>query len=213
MKLVPRPIKYIFIIGASAAILYFAALKMKVIPSFGEWFKAKPVLIDNTPLVITQIKTLALLNTASLYKELVIDSTIIKKADLPTVFYPFTYAPTPVAYKKQLVLIIKGKATASINLRNLPDSNVYVKNDSVSLKLPYPTITDFFINPSDTETFLEEGKWSNEEVTAVKLIARRRLQEEANKQRLLQKAAEKAKSILEQFLTASGFKKITVTFY
>ena len=110
-------------------------------------------------------------------------------------------------------MIRKGKITAGIDLKNLPDSNVFVKDDSVRLFLPGPKITDVFINPSGTETFYENGQWSNDEVVAVKKAARNRLLAEAGKQQLLQKAAAKAKAVLEQFLRLSGFKKITIIFY
>ncbi len=213
MKKLFRYIKIPLILVALVAITFFILQRVKLLPSFSDWFKEKPILIDNTPLVITQIKTIALLNTASLYKEMVIDSVSLQKADLPAVFYPLTFSTEPVSYKKELVLIVKGKATAGINLKNLPDSNVFVQDDSVSLKLPRPAITDFFINPSDTETFYELGKWTGEEVTAVKAIARRRLQEEAARQNLLEKAADKARSVLESFLRSSGFTKINIQFY
>lgn len=213
LKKLFRYLKVPLILIALVTITFFILQKVKLLPSFSDWFKEKPILIDNTPLVITQIKTIALLNTASLYKEMVIDSVSIQKADLPAVFYPLTFSTEPVSYKKELVLIVKGKATAGINLKNLPDSNVYVKDDSVSLKLPRPTITDFFINPSDTETFYELGKWTGDEVTAIKAIARRRLQEEATRQNLLEKAADKAHEVLTDFLKASGFTRITISFY
>ena len=213
MKKVFRYLRLPLLIVCLAAVGFFLLQKIKVIPSFSDWFKEKPILIDNTPLVITQIKSIALLNTASLYKEMVIDSFHIQQADLPAVFYPLTFSPAPVSYKKELVLVVKGKATAGINLKNLPDSNIFVQDDSVSLKLPRPVITDFFINPSDVETFYEQGKWTNEEVTAVKAIARRQLQQEANRQNLLGKAADKAQSVLTSFLQASGFTKITIRFY
>jgi hypothetical protein len=143
----------------------------------------------------------------------VIDSFSTQKTNLPMVFYPLAIAPQSVTTKKELVLIVKGKVTAGINLKNLPDSNVFVQDDSVSLQLPRPRITDFFINPSDVETFYEQGKWTNEEVVAVKAIARRQLQQEADRQQLLNKAADKARQVLTNFLQASGFTKIRIQFY
>lgn len=193
--------------------IIFVFERLHILPSFNTWFKPRPVLIDNTPLVITQVKSIVLLNTATLYKEMVIDSVSISQSTLPLVFYPFTLAPKPMELRKEIVLIINGKITAGIDLKNLPDSNVFVKDDSLRLLLPKPKITDVFINPSGTETFYEDGEWSNEEVIAVKQIARIRLLAEAEKQHLLQKAADKAQAVLEQFLRLSGFKKITILFY
>jgi hypothetical protein len=193
--------------------IIFIFQRLHILPSFSNWFKPKPVLIDNTPLVITQIKSIALLNTATLYKEMVIDSISVKQVTLPMVFYPFTLTPKPLELRKQIVLIINGKITAGIDLKNMADSNVFVMNDSVRLNLPKPRITDIFINPSATETFYESGEWSNEEVIAVKQIARNRLIVEAGRQQLIQKAATKAKTVIEKFLRLSGFKKINIQFY
>lgn len=206
--IIRRPL--ILILLVLAILLIFQ--RLHILPSFSSWFKPKPVLIDNTPLVITQVKSIALLNTATLYKEMVIDSVNISYTTLPLVFYPFTFTPKPMELRKEIVLIINGKITAGINLKNLADSNVFVKEDSVRLFLPRPKITDIFINPSGTETFYEKGNWSNEEMIAVKQIARTRLIAEAGKQQLLQKAATKAIAVLEQFLRMSGFKKVTIIF-
>lgn len=192
--------------------ILFIFQRLHLIPSFSNWFKQKPVLIDNTPLVITQVKTIALLNTATLYKEMVLDSVIIQKTDLPIVFYPFTLTPKPLELRKEIVLIINGKITAGMDLKNMADSSVFVRDDSVRLQLPRPIITDIFINPSGTETFYEDGKWSNEEVIAVKQTARSRLLSEAAKQHLIERAATKARLVLTQFLQLSGFKKINIIF-
>jgi hypothetical protein len=85
-----------------------------------------------------------------------------------------------------------------------------VKDDSVSIKLPPAKILDVITNPSDIETFIETGTWSEEEVRAVKNAARRQLLEEAGRQQLLQKATNRSRAIIEQFLRTSGFRKVTV---
>ena len=107
-------------------------------------------------------------------------------------------------------MIIKGRVTAGIDLKNVSDKDVFVQDDSVSIKMPAAKITDVFLNPSGIETFYEQGSWSNEEVTLVKQSARRKLLAEADRQQLLKKANAKAKAVLEQFLRAAQFKKINI---
>lgn len=163
---------------------------------FHGWFTYKPLLIDNTPLVIKEIKSIAELNTATLYQDIVVDS--------------IAPATIPYAAKREIVLIIKGEVTASIDLQNLADKDVFVKDDSVSISLPAATIRDVIINPSSIETFFEFGKWTNDEITALKLSARSKLLAEVAQKGLLQKADIKARSVIEQFLRAAQFKKIVV---
>lgn len=163
---------------------------------FGGWFRSKPLLIDNTPLVIKEIKAISDLNTATLYQEIIVDS-VAKSA--------ITFAA-----KRQIVLIIKGKVIAGIQLQKIEDKDVLVKGDSVWVLLPPATIREVIINPSNIETFYEFGKWSNEEITMLKLSARNKLLEEAIGKKLLEKADINARSVIEQFLRAAQFKKIVV---
>ncbi len=191
-----------------AVLIIFIFQKLSFFSGLGHWFKAKPVLIDNTPMVIKEIKALAELNTATMYQEIVVDSTAIVTTAMPAMLNPFSLLPRPVILKKEIVLIIKGRITAGIQLNHLTEKDVFVKDDSVSITLPAATITDVFINPSGIETFYESGTWTNEEVTLVKQSAKRKLLEEAGRKQLLKKADAKAKVLLNNFLRVAQFKKI-----
>jgi len=205
-NLIRRPLVLILLVLA----IIFIFLKLNIFSGIANWFKAKPVLIDNTPLVIKEIKAIAELNTATMYQEIVLDSVAISSSPVPVMINPFSLTPRPVILKKEIVLIIKGRVTAGIDLKNVSDKDVFVQDDSVSIKMPAAKITDVFLNPSGIETFYEQGSWSNEEVTLVKQSARRKLLAEADRQQLLKKANAKAKAVLEQFLRAAQFKKINI---
>ena len=174
-------------------IILFIASRLNI---FSGWFKIQPLLIDNTPLVITEIKSIAEFNTATLYQDIVVDSV--------------APAAIPFAAKREIVLIIKGKVTAGINLQEMETKDVFVKNDSVHILLPASTIRDIIINPSNIETFYEFGKWNNEEITRLKLSARSKLILSASTTGLLEKADAKAKAVITGFLSAAQFKKIVV---
>ena len=163
---------------------------------FDGLFASKPLLIDNTPLVIREIRSIAELNTATLYQEIVVDSI----------------APSaiPLQAKREIVLIVKGRVLAGIDLQQLQDKDVYVKEDSVHIILPQATIRDVIINPSAIETFYEFGRWSNEEITALKLSAREKLLASAVEKNLLDRADTKAKAVITQFLKVAKFEKIRV---
>lgn len=210
MKTIYNWIRRPLILVLLVLIILFIFQKLSIFSGIGNWFKAKPVLIDNTPLVIKEVKAIAELNTATMYQELVVDSTAISSSPTPVMINPFSMIPRPVIMKKEIVLIVKGRVTAGISLKNLSEKEVFVKDDSVSITIPPATITDVFINPSGIETFYESGTWSNEEVVLVKESAKRKLIAEAERQQLLQKADAKAKAVIEQFLKAAQFKKINI---
>lgn len=163
---------------------------------FDGLFTSKPLLIDNTPLVIREIRSIAELNTATLYQEIVVDST----------------APSaiPFSARREIVLIVKGKVLAGIDMQPLQDKDVFVKDDSVHISLPPAAIRDIIINPSNTETFYEFGNWSNEEITSLKLSARNKLLAAAVEKNLLEKANNKAKEVIMVFLRSARFAKIAV---
>jgi hypothetical protein len=66
------------------------------------------------------------------------------------------------------------------------------------------------MNPSDFDTFIETGEWSNEAVTAVKLKARQKLISRALAGGILQKAADRSYLLMENFLRSAGFTKINL---
>ncbi|MEO6407103.1 MAG: DUF4230 domain-containing protein [Ferruginibacter sp.] len=171
--------------------------KMDWLPK--NFFSSKPVTIDETPILIKDIRSLGQLITASFYDEVVVDSTIKNYI-----------GPIPTA-ANQLVIIAKGKVLAGIDLQTLADSNVTVNKDTVWIHLPAAKILDVIINPGDYETFEEKGDWSPEAVTSLKLHAKAIIMARANNKNILDKANTKAKSLIEEFLQAAGFKLIYVT--
>ncbi|CAN5722706.1 hypothetical protein BH10BAC3_BH10BAC3_26020 [soil metagenome] len=194
-----------------ALAILFLFQRIHIIPNFKDWFKNKPLLIENTPLVITQIKNIAELQTTQLYAELVADSTIMTTAGMANnTLRSIGIIPLPLPEERTLVLIIKGKVIAGTDLKLLSENDLFVKDDSVRITIPKAKYLDVITNPSDIETFIENGKWTDAEVTAVKNSARRQLLQEAEKQQLLKQASGRSKLIIEQFLRTSGFKKVTV---
>lgn len=206
-NLLQRPLLLILLI--LGIIILFQ--QTKLFPPFKDWFKSKPLLIDDTPLVIEQVKQIAQLQTVQMYAEVIADSSILTQAGITNqALKSIGMMTLPFAEQKKLVLIIKGKVIAGIDLKKLGADQVYVKDDSVSIVLPLAEIWEVITNPSDIETFIEEGAWTDAEVRAVKNAARRHLLEEAASQHLLKQAADRAKLVIGQFLQSVGFKKINI---
>ena len=173
-----------------------AILILKKMDWFPSWniFSSKPVTIDDTPILIKDIRSLGQVITATFYDEVVVDSAI--KREFPQL---------PVT-DDQLVIIARGKVLAGIDLKPLADSSITIEKDTVWMQLPQTKIIDVIINPGDYETFQEKGKWSPEAVTAVKLKAKAKITANAWNKNIIDKAHNKAKAVLEDFFHAAGFK-------
>ena len=170
-NLLKRPL--ILVVMVLAIILLFQ--RINIIPKFGDWFKSNPLLIENTPLVITQIKNIAELQSTQMYVELVADSSITTSAGVANnALRNIGLITLPITETRKLVLIIKGKVIAGIDLKTLSEKDFLVNHDSVTLTLPPARYLDVITNPSDIEIFAETGEWTDEEVRAVKISARPR---------------------------------------
>jgi len=183
--------------------------KLQHLPAISSLFRSQPVVIDQTPILIKEIKTIAQLVTVTAYDEVVADSIVFtKRAAVIDAFR--SILPVLPSARKQLVLIAKGKVLAGTNLQQLSAENFTINNDTITLRLPRAVILETIINPSDFETFEEQGKWSEAEVQAVKATARRKIVERALQRNILQKADTKAKAIMESFLLNAGYKVVYV---
>ncbi len=203
--------KRVIIIGISIAGIWMLR-KMNMLPSLGNIFSSKPVVIDETPVLIKEIRSIGQVITATLYDEVVVDSAEITKAS-SLIRSLNTVTPLPIlpSADKQIVLIARGKVLAGTDLNLITDSSVRISHDTVWLQLPQTKIIDAIMNPSDIETFEERGNWSSEAVTAVKLKARDKMIDHAYDQNIIDKASTKAKAVMEDFLHAAGFRIVLLS--
>jgi Protein of unknown function (DUF4230) len=200
-KGVPRFFWY----AAGIAIIYLILVRLDILPSLQSIFSSKPVTIDNTPVFIKEVKNIAQLMTVMLYDEVVIDSSKTNAVTLPTLLFPSSGVQT-----NKLVIIARGKIIAGIDLQQIDENKIFIKDDSVSITLPKVKILEAIANPSDYEIFTEEGSWTPDEVNAVRVRAREKMIARSIQQGVLEKAAVKSKSIMESFLRSAGFKRIAV---
>jgi Protein of unknown function (DUF4230) len=193
-------------------ISYWLLTKLNILPSLKNIFVSKQVVIDETPILIKEIKSIGQLITYTSFDEVVADSTILTRGSAFVKSFN-RLAPMPIlpSADKQLVLIGKGKILVGTNLSLLTDSSISIRNDTLSMYLPGAQILDAILNPSDFETFVEKGDWSNEEVTLVKSKARRKMIEHALQQNIIPKADAKAKATIETFLENLGYKHILIS--
>lgn len=185
------------------------------IPALSTWFKEGPVRIDETPLLITEVKKIAELHTAKLYCEVITDSVVTSgtgsafNAISKTRLLPIMI-PGSLFGEKKIVMIVKGQITAGIDFGEIEESRMRIKDDSVWLTIPRARIIDIVVNPSDTEIFLEDGSWSSTEQIAVKQKAIMIMRREAEAKQLIQQAETKAVLLMRDFLLSTGFSFVEV---
>ena len=201
--------KYIWII-VGVLLIIFLFTKINWLPSIKNLFKSQPVVIDATPIVIREIKTLSNLITIAFTDEIVMESSKIGEG-LPSIL-PLGMGTTLIPSVQKLVIIGRGKVIAGTDLSKMQKNDVMVSDDSVHIVVPHAGILQTILNPSDFETFIEEGNWSEEAVTALKIKIRNKINEEAIQQGIPEKADARCKIILENYLTNTGFKKVSISF-
>lgn len=171
--------------------------------------------IENTRNVITEIRKIAELTTASFFEEVVIHeekpSESLGGKTINTVTGIFKSDKSDATIKDNIVIIAHGTVRAGIDLSKIEESDLQVVNDStITLRIPKASILDISINPSDLDIYIEDGKWSHLQVTRVEQKAQKKIQDDAIKDGLLDKATQSAQHKLTQFLKGLGFKKIDI---
>lgn len=174
-------------------------------------FRPKPVVVDQTPLLVTGIRNIAQLMTVQAYNEVVVDSTRYPFGIPPRVFNAIPGKPLGLFGASQLVLIVRGTVIAGVDLKGFDQNNVRVQGDSLFVQLPRAQVLDIITNPSEVEIFIEEGRWDEAAATALKLKARDKLMQQALAQGALQQADSKARQLVYELLKNTGYKWITVT--
>jgi hypothetical protein len=184
----------------------FLLRKTNLLPSFSDIFSAKPVTIDQTPVIVKDIREMAQLVTLSAYDEVVADSVRIGPADM--LVHALPIPGVNLLTPDRIVLVGKGRVVAGMDLKALKEEDIHVTKDSIAIRLPSASILEVVMNPSDFDTFLESGDWTPEAVTRVKVKARDQLIRRAIDQGILPKAQARGELLMGNFLHAAGYEKI-----
>jgi hypothetical protein len=201
--------KYAVLIAAILSVI-FLFQKINWLPSFKNIFGSKPVVIEATPVIITEINTLAQLITITFTDEVVMDTAKIGNG-MPSLL-PTSIGTILTPAVDKLVMIGRGKVLAGTDLKNLQEKDINVTDDSIHVSIPHSIILQTIINPSDFETFSEKGNWDESAVTALKIKIRNEINRRAIQQNILQKADARSENIIGTFLKNTGFKKVTISF-
>jgi hypothetical protein len=200
-----RLIRNVILSAATLLLIWFLMGRFNLMPSPGDIFRARPVRVDDAPLLVKEIRGMAELITMTSYDEVVADSVVVDPAAL-AIRTITGIGPDPA----RLVIVARGKVLAGTDLAGLSASDIHREKDSISLGLPAARILDITINPADVETFIETGSWNEEAFERVKIRAREKMRARALEQGILEKADKRAVMIMEDLLRKSGYAKVNV---
>ena len=160
--------------------------------------------IDDTPVIITKIRSLGELTTACYYDEMVLSRTK-QNAFSSSALGSLARDGLGKDVDDHLVIIAKGTVRAGVDLMDMTEEDIRFVGDTAYIRLPAPQYLDVIVNPSGFEVFAESGKWSHEEVTGLQDTARQRLLLGADHYGLKSKAYAGAMDAVTELLAASGY--------
>ena len=163
----------------------------------------RPLTIDDTPVIVTKIRSLGELTTACYYDEMVLSRT--KENAFSSSALGSLAEGLGKDVEDHLVLIARGTVRAGLDLMDMSEEDVRFVGDTAYIRLPAPQYLEVIVNPSDFEVFAETGKWTHEEITGLQETARTRLLMGADHYGLKSRAYAGAMDAVTELLVASGY--------
>ena len=169
--------------------------------------------IADTPNVVEKIRKISELTTYTYVEEFVVKDKKMVVSEHGNAISNWLHKDAEVTYDttyNDLVIIIRGKVRAGYDLSKITENQLKISNDTISVVLPQPEIFDAIINPSDNDFFVEEGKWSHEEITALQVGCREKLLNNAIERGVLERADKVGKEKVENLFKSFGFNVVNV---
>ena len=204
-----KSLQRFLIVIAVIFLIIFLFQKINWLPSFKNIFKSEAVVIDETPIIIREINTLSQLITVTFTDEVVMDTAKISNG-MPSLL-PLSIGTVLTPSVDKLVMIGRGKVIAGTDLKKIKEDDITVTGDSIHVTLPTAEILQTIVNPSGFETFIEEGTWSDDAATSLKIKIRNKITKQALDQQILKQANDRSLNIIKVFLQNTGFKKTGIT--
>ena len=171
---------------------------------------ANQIKIMDTATVVTEIKKISEFTTYKYIDELIIHEKKAEEKEAKGHIFGIGKKDVPDTLRSEIVMIVSGVTRAGYNLGKLSENDLRISGDTITVKLPSTEIFDVIVNPSDTRMFVEDGKWSHEEVTSMQVNCRNQMRQNALNRGILNKANEVGKEKVENLFKALGFRVVTI---
>lgn len=168
--------------------------------------------IDDTPIHVESIRSIAEISTVNYKDEVVMDSVIRHKGDAT-----WSWLDSRQMYdkylnsniKRRLTLIVRGEIRFGFDLS---ESNFEAtqNEDSIFINLPKPKVLDVVVSPSKTEVFQEQGKWTDRERKTMEVKAKAKLVKNAKSLNLNSKTEKNMRRLMKQMIRTD--KKVIISF-
>ena len=160
---------------------------------------------EKTANVITEIRNISEFTSACYCEELVMAEVKDSENSMNKIA---SMLGRGAVSKDEICLIMDGKVRAGFDLSKVADNAIVISGDTLTMNLPKPEIFDVIVNPSNCEVYVEEGKWSHEQVTAIQASARARIQEDALSCGILEQADKIGRERLTDLFKTFGFNTV-----
>lgn len=179
------------------------------------FFQDKPeeeLRIDDTPIHIESVRSIAEISVVNYKDEVVMDSVIRHRGNstwswLDSRKMVDKYLNSNI--KRRLTIIVRGEVRFGVDLS---ESNFKVRQneDSIFIELPKPKVLDVVVSPSRTEVFQEQGKWSDRERKTLEVKAKAKLVKNAESLNLNEKTEKNIRRLMNQMIRTD--KKVIISF-
>jgi hypothetical protein len=175
--------------------------------------------IDDSVILVEEVKKISQLFTAVYYDEIAIDTFKYQEKDIMGRVWNGFIAPRPgfrraepdYGFRRvELVVVARGKIMAGFDFSQIEPEDMIVENRSITFTLPPPQILEVIINPSDYEIFIEEGRWGLQEAVELKMRAAKVMENRAIERGILDRSESTAIRILQNYFTSLGFEEVTI---
>lgn len=205
MKYIIKLVVFLVVVAAAAgAFLYFNPSLNPLAGLFGKELK-----IDKTTNVVTEIKKISKFTTACYYEEVTLSEKKVNDAvDNTAGKYVASLLGKENLMEDEICIIANGKVRAGYDFEKLADDAIKVLGDTLELKLPEVEIFEIVVNPSNFDIYVNDGNWSHEQVTELQNKAKEKIEEDAKKAGVLEKAKTSGKEQLVNLFKTFGFQTV-----
>ena len=219
IKNITSIIKWALIVVALILVVGIAGKYTGFLGKLGNLFGG-PLKIDKTANVITEIKKISEFTTAVYYEECVLqdqhykvsEKTAYKKVSTGSIVKDAlglgkeaegVIVDSTVAGR--IAIIVHGKVRAGFDLSKLEEGDIKINGDTLSVRLPEAEIFDIIVNPSDVEIFHSSGEWKDDEVSNIISTSKSKIESDAIKFGLLERATTLGKEKFINLFKTFGF--------
>lgn len=204
MKKVAKTVITLVIVIVVLAAGAFCAYKLGLFD-----FKSDELAIDKTANVVTEIKKISEFTSACFYEEIILkDSKSSENIGNKVAGF---FGKDKAVFKDEIVIIANGKVRAGFNLENLNENDIIVTGDTLTINLPQADIFDVTVNPSGFDIYIENGTWTQEQVTKIENRAIDQIKNDAIKSGIIEKAEESGIEKLTEIFKTFGFSVVNIS--